>query len=98
MQRTPDLQDEADLDTLIPLMNANYADIILVEGFKNAAIPKIEVHRPSLGKPLLCIDDASIIAVASDAPIELESSVPLPVLDLNNTEEISDFILKFIAK
>jgi len=98
MQRTPDLQDEADLDTLIPLMNADYADIILVEGFKNANIPKIEVHRPSLGKPLLCIDDASIIAVASDAPVKLDPRAQLPVLDLNSTEEISDFILKFIAK
>jgi len=98
MQRTPDLQDEADLEALIPLMNADYADIILVEGFKNASIPKIEVHRPSLGKPLLCINDPSIIAVASDAPVALGPDMPLPLLDLNSAEDISDFILKFIAR
>jgi len=98
MQRTPDPQDEADLQSLIPLMNTDYADIILVEGFKNANIPKIEVYRPSLGKPLLYINDPSIVAVASDAPGELKNKLLLPVLDLNNVEEISDFILRIIAK
>ena len=45
-------------------------DLILVEGFKATAFPKIELHRPSLDKPLLYPNDPSIIAVASDCPLD----------------------------
>ena len=46
------------------------ADLLLIEGFKHHAHDKLEVHRPSLGKPLLAHDDPRVVAVASDAPIE----------------------------
>ena len=65
-------------------------DLILVEGFKYQAIPKIELHRPSLNKPLLCVSDAFVIAVATDTPLALQVSVPL--LELNNPAMIADFI------
>jgi molybdopterin-guanine dinucleotide biosynthesis adapter protein len=42
-------------------------DLLLVEGFKRHAHPKIEVYRPSLGKPLLHPEDPLIVAIASDA-------------------------------
>lgn len=64
-------------------------DLVLVEGFKAAAIPKIEVHRPSVGKALLHPDDPCIIAVASDQPLAL----PLPCLDLNDPAAVARFIL-----
>lgn len=64
-------------------------DLVLVEGFKAAHIPKIEVHRPAVGKPLLHPDDPCIMAVASDQPLAL----PLPVLDLNDPAQVADFIL-----
>ncbi|MDO4231975.1 MAG: molybdopterin-guanine dinucleotide biosynthesis protein B [Lautropia sp.] len=64
-------------------------DLVLVEGFKAAHIPKIEVHRPAVGKPLLHPDDPCIMAVASDQPLAL----PLPVLDLNDPAQVVDFIL-----
>jgi molybdopterin-guanine dinucleotide biosynthesis adapter protein len=71
-------------------------DLILVEGFKPEAIPKIELHRPSLGKPLLFPDDASIIAIASDAPLPVATDLPL--LDLNAPEQLRDFIIgRYIA-
>ncbi len=41
-------------------------DLVLVEGFKRADIPKLEVHRQALGKPWLYPDDTLIGAVASD--------------------------------
>jgi molybdopterin-guanine dinucleotide biosynthesis protein B len=63
-------------------------DLVLVEGFKRDSHPKIEVHRPSVGKPLLQPDDPHIIAVASDAALRL----PLPVLDLNDIDAISGFV------
>ena len=94
MQRTPNPPDEADLKSLIELINPDYADLILVEGFKNAAIPKIEVHRPSMGMPLACTTDSHFIAVASDAALTMQTR--LPVLDLNNIGQITDFILKVI--
>lgn len=92
MQRTPEPADEAKLEDLIATLNPDYADLILVEGFKSARIPKIEVHRPQLALPLLCLNDDAIIAVASDA--ELQQPVNIPVLNLNNPQQISDFILQ----
>jgi len=91
-QRIPNHDEEANLDELLATLNPDYADLILVEGFKSANIPKIEVHRPQLGMPLLCMSDKHIIAVASDhAPKE---KVETPILDLNNPQLITDFIVR----
>lgn len=66
-------------------------DLVLVEGFKPESIPKIELHRPSLGKPLLFPGDPDIIAVATDAPL---AEMPhIPVFDLNAPQAIADFII-----
>lgn len=56
------------------------ADIVLVEGFKRSAFPKMEVFRAENGKPPLHPDDPSIIALASDVPF-LESGRPVFALD-----------------
>jgi len=61
------------------LAHMSPSDVVLIEGFKTAAIPKIEVHRPALGKPLLHPDDPWIQAIATDAPLD----VPLPRRDQN---------------
>lgn len=92
MQRTPNPPEEADLESLIKLINPEYADLILVEGFKNAGIPKIEVHRPALKLPLASENDSHFIAIASDSPLTTQTQ--LPVLDLNNIKQITDFILE----
>jgi molybdopterin-guanine dinucleotide biosynthesis protein B len=84
-------------DTLqdhIDRLDAKNLDLILVEGFKPAIIPKIELHRPILGKPLLFPQDSSIIAIATDKP-ELMTTA-LPVLDLNDPEAIAAFISEHI--
>ena len=67
-------------------------DLILVEGFKREHFPKIELHRPSLGKPLLFPEDDSIIAIASDDTFPRPTQ--LPVFDLNQPAPIADFIVK----
>mgnify|MGYP006077301287 FL=1 len=67
----------------------NQCDIIIVEGYKNEPIPKIEVYRPDINKPLLYKEDNNIFAIASD--IKIESSIPS--FDLNNINSISDFII-----
>ena len=65
-------------------------DLILIEGFKSESYHKLEVHRPSIGKKLLCVEDADVVALASDAPVE---GTKLRVLDLDNVAEIADFII-----
>ena len=80
-------QAEPTLDELLARMSP--ADIVLVEGFKNDAHAKIEVHRPSTGAELICTGNDSVIAVASDEDV---AGLSLPVLDLNDTAAIADFI------
>lgn len=67
-------------------------DLVMVEGFKSYDHPKLEVHRPATGKPLICREDRRIVAVASDETI---SGLAVPVLDLNDTAAIADFILDY---
>jgi molybdopterin-guanine dinucleotide biosynthesis adapter protein len=64
-------------------------DLVLVEGYKRAEIPKIEVHRVALGKPLLHPDDLNIVAVASDGPVDTR----LPLLDLNDYDAVARYVL-----
>lgn len=78
---------EPALDALVARMAA--VDLLLVEGFKHAHHPKLEVHRPSVGKPFLYPDDPHIVAVASDENL----AVPLPLLSLTDISAIADFIL-----
>lgn len=87
--------EESD-DRLIPLirhLDTDQADIVLVEGFRHAPIPKIEVFRAVCSKPLLAWQDAHVIAVASDVPV----GGPVPRIDLNDSEAIADFILQWMA-
>jgi molybdopterin-guanine dinucleotide biosynthesis adapter protein len=65
-------------------------DLLLVEGFKHHSHPKIEVCRPSLGKPLLYPEDPSVVAIASD---EMVPGVSLPWLPLSDISAVATFIL-----
>lgn len=69
-------------------------DLVLVEGYKHAAIPKIEIHRPAIGKPMLHPSDQNIVAVACDSPV----NTTLPVLDLNQPDTIVDFIVEYLER
>ena len=87
-------EQEPRLDDLLRHLDQDSLDFILVEGFKAERFPKIELYRPSLGHPLLHEDDDSIIAIASDAPLPVINSLPL--LDLNQLEDIADFVVEFL--
>jgi molybdopterin-guanine dinucleotide biosynthesis protein B len=65
-------------------------DLVLVEGFKAEAFPKIELHRAELNQPFLYPNDPDIIAVASDSALNLPPR--LTALDLNNPPLIAQFI------
>ncbi len=64
-------------------------DLVLVEGFKQENYDKLEVHRPAIGKPLICRRDPSVVAVASDDAVP---GLDIPVLDLNDIAGIADFV------
>jgi molybdopterin-guanine dinucleotide biosynthesis protein MobB len=64
-------------------------DLVLVEGFKRDAHPKIEAFRAATDTPLIAPDDPTIRAVASSDPVTTNR----PVFDLNDTQSIADFIV-----
>lgn len=64
-------------------------DLVLIEGFKTAAIPKLEVYRGSVGKPLLHPHDPHIVAIATDEALV----TPLPRFDIGDLAAIVDFIV-----
>jgi molybdopterin-guanine dinucleotide biosynthesis protein B len=87
---------EPQLDEVLLELDQAALDLILVEGFKDERFPKIELHRPSMRRPLLCLADDAIIAVASD--VLLNNTRQLPQLDLNRPAEIAAFIIDYAAK
>ena len=68
-------------------------DLVLVEGFKHEPIPKIELHRTALNKPLLFPRDEHVVAVASDGGELAEDPGALPVLSINDPDEVAAFVL-----
>lgn len=86
---------ENDLPATIECLDTGTLDLVLVEGFRHYPFPKIELNRSELEKPFLFPEDDSIIAIATDRPEPVKNR--LPVLDINNPQEIMDFIyLKFL--
>ncbi|MBK7849358.1 MAG: molybdopterin-guanine dinucleotide biosynthesis protein B [Zoogloea sp.] len=83
MRGAPEPDLSAQLEILSP------CDLVLVEGFKDVPIPKIEIHRPAHGKALLHPDNPAIVAIATDADL----SAPLPCLNLNDPATVAAFIL-----
>jgi len=65
-------------------------DLLLIEGFKAHAHDKLEVYRPSVGKPLLCPDDPRVVALASDTRID---GIALPQFELDDAPAIAAFIV-----
>ncbi|MCG3269436.1 molybdopterin-guanine dinucleotide biosynthesis protein B [Yoonia sp. I 8.24] len=64
-------------------------DLILIEGYKRDAHPKIEAFRAEANNPLIAPEDTSIRAIASDTPFDTDR----PVFNLDDTAAIADFIL-----
>ncbi|MEH0387800.1 bifunctional molybdopterin-guanine dinucleotide biosynthesis adaptor protein MobB/molybdopterin molybdotransferase MoeA [Vibrio mimicus] len=92
MTETPDA--EAEFDYLLTRFDAEKLDVILVEGCKNIAFPKIELHRAEVGKPWLYPHDENIIAIAADETVE----TALPQMHINDLDAITDFVLHYVEK
>ncbi len=82
------------LPALLQRLEQERLDLILVEGFKHKAFPKIELYRAVLGQAPLFPEDPNIIALAADGA--LPAATELPVLDLNAPVQIAEFIMRWM--
>ena len=81
-------EPEWNLRSLVDKMSP--VDLVLVEGFKRDAFPKLEIHRAANNKPLIHPEDPHIVAIASDIALP---QAKVPVIDLNDIETIADLLL-----
>ncbi|MEH6504200.1 MAG: molybdopterin-guanine dinucleotide biosynthesis protein B [Cycloclasticus sp.] len=81
--------EEPNLAAQLACFAVGSIDLVVVEGFKHEAFPKIELHRSELNDPFLHANDSTIIAIASDDDL----LVDIPVLDINNPEQVANFII-----
>lgn len=79
---------EPDLGTVLARLAP--VDLVLVEGYKRDTHPKIEVHRAEAGQDLIQPADPTVRAVASDSDL---AGVLVPILNLNDTGAVADFVL-----
>lgn len=84
-----ELREDDELPLSDLLLQLNPVDLVLVEGYKRDSHAKVEAYRATTQNPLIAPDDATVRAVASDVPLDLDR----PVFDLNDTTAIADFIL-----
>ncbi|MBI3777178.1 MAG: molybdopterin-guanine dinucleotide biosynthesis protein B [Gammaproteobacteria bacterium] len=96
MVENEDTTHDPQLDTLLGHLDQSRLDLILVEGFKHAAIPKIEVHRAHLGHPQLNEADRDIIAIACDAATLLNSTITR--LNIDRPEQVTEFIIGLLRR
>ncbi|MDT8281606.1 MAG: molybdopterin-guanine dinucleotide biosynthesis protein B [Gammaproteobacteria bacterium] len=80
---------EPELGELIRRLDLENIDLVMVEGCRHLHFPKIELHRQSTAKPLIFPHDRSVIAVAADEDLDTGN---LPLLNLNQAEEVAGFI------
>lgn len=88
-----ELRGEAEptMDELVARMSP--CDLLLVEGYKRAPIPKIEVYRECVGEGHLYPHDPHIVAIASDRVLD----APIPVLALDQPQAVGEFVLRHVG-
>lgn len=87
-----ELRGEPEPDLQTQLRRFEPCDLVLVEGYKRASIPKIAIHRAAAGRAPIQMDDPDVVAVATDTALDTR----LPRLDLNDYDAIVSFILRHI--
>jgi molybdopterin-guanine dinucleotide biosynthesis protein B len=90
-----ELRGEAELSLAQALERLSPCDLALVEGYKLAPMPKLEIWRPAVGKPKLHPDDPHVLAIATDTPGALR--VDLPVFGLDDHDGIATFVVAHAA-
>src|SRR4051812_33391451 len=89
-----ELRDAAEPALGALLQRLSPVDLVLIEGYKRAPHPKLEVHRAVLGKPLLALDDPTIVAIAAQVPLP---AAAVPVIDLDDVDGIIEILLRHAA-
>ncbi len=84
-----ELRNEPELSFEELLAKLSPADLVIIEGFKRHAQPKLEIYRAAIGKPPMYPQDDCVVAVASDEPLP---QAPLPVLMLDDIEGIANVL------
>ncbi len=85
------LDDEPRVQDLIPELGE--VDWALVEGFKFASIPKLEVWRAATGRPVIYAEDPFVVAIVTDSPDALPVPTARAILDLNRPAAVADYLL-----
>jgi molybdopterin-guanine dinucleotide biosynthesis protein MobB len=86
-------RQEPRLEALVAALDPDTNDLVLVEGFRHIPFCKIELHRPALGHPLLCLQDKNIVAVATDGSL---NGIAVTQLDLNKVDAVAAFIINWM--
>lgn len=86
-----ELREEAEWDLPALVAKMSPVDLVLVEGFKRDAFPKLEIHRAANDKPLIYPEDPHIVAIASDVALP---QAKIPVIDLDDVDSIANVLLK----
>jgi molybdopterin-guanine dinucleotide biosynthesis protein B len=85
---------EPSLEQILARMSP--ADLYLVEGYKSAPHPKIEIHRETLKRDMICTGNPSVVAVATDAATDpAVVRLGLPLLPLDDVAAVADFIVAY---
>ena len=85
-----ELREEAEWDLPELVAKMSPVDLVLVEGYKRDAFPKLEVHRAANGKSLIQPEDPHVVAIASDVPLP---QAKVPVIGLDDVEGIADLLM-----
>lgn len=90
-------QEDSTLEQALSHLKTETLDLVLVEGFKFAEFPKIELHRKELNRPYFYPEDKNIIAIATDHALQNEENLPV-LLDINEPNSIVTFIETSISE
>lgn len=92
-----ELRDAPEPSLAEHLARLSPADLTIVEGYKWEPLPKLEVYRPSVGKPALYPDDVGIVAVASDVARPEGLAATVEWFDLNQPEQVLAWVTSRLA-
>ena len=89
-----ELRAEAEPALAVLLRKLSPVDLVLIEGYKGAPHPKLEVHRAAVGMPLLAPGDPAVVAIASDVALP---EAPVPVVDLDDVDAVVEILVSRAA-
>ncbi|MGM9426612.1 molybdopterin-guanine dinucleotide biosynthesis protein B [Hydrogenophaga sp. MI9] len=92
LQRSFEQAGERSVHEVLPALHPG-VDWVLVEGYRDSDLLKIEVWRPGAARPARYPDDPFIVAIATDAPDQLPEATLRPVLDLNDADTVAAWLV-----